>query len=588
MRHPHLLSRSVRSAAFTGLVALLVSAAWSDRADADWPTSPSTNLAICTATGAQGSVDVVSDGRGGAIFVWSDARNALNLDAYAQHVLADGSVDPAWSANGNVVCTAPGTQGAPKALPDGAGGALVFWADFRRSGLGADVYAGHLLANGQPDPTWPSNGLPVCLADSTQAQLAVCSDGAGGAYVAWWDWRNGLDRDVYLHHVLPTGSVDPAWPTNGLAVCVAAGDQLGPRLVADGSGGTIVAWGDSRTGVSDVYAQHVLTSGSTDPGWPLSGLPVCSLAGAQQLPDIASDGAAGAFIVWQDSRSGTSADVYSQHLLASGVISPGWPADGRPLCTAAGDQANPRLTATAPGQAIACWMDRRGANHDVYAGSVNGPGGEWPLDGRPLGTGAGDQEYPSAVPDGSGGAIVCWRDNRTGAYDVHAVHVLATGDVDPGWPVNGSALSTAPNSQQQTVAMADGAGGAIVAWSDARWNIAYPDIYAQRVQANGQLGGTVVDVPDSAGLDFTLDPVRPNPSRGGPLSVSFALPSEAHVSVELLDLAGRRLATRAFDALGPGPHAIELEVARGIPAGMYFVRVLAGARSRSVRVAILD
>ena len=39
----------------------------------------------------------------------------------------------------------------------------------------------------------------------------------------------------------------------------------------------------------------------------------------------------------------------------------------------------------------------------------------------------------------------------------------------------------------------DGTGGAIVSWSDGR-GLRY-DIYSQRVQGNGQLGGDAADVP---------------------------------------------------------------------------------------------
>lgn len=587
MRRSHSFRREARAASFVLLASLVGVLSWSARAFADWPSNSSTNLAICTATNAQGSVDVVSDGRGGALFVWSDNRTGVSTDVYAQHVQANGAVDPAWSVNGNPICTASGNQAAPKALPDGAGGAYFFWTDWRRSGFGADVYAGHVLANGQVDPAWPFTGVPVCLADSTQSPQAVCSDGAGGAFVAWFDWRNGLDRDVYLHHVLPNGSLDPGWPANGLAVGVAVGDQVGARLVPDGSGGTIVAWSDTRTGVSDVYAQHVLGSGSIASGWPPEGLAVCALAGAQTAADLASDGAGGAFVVWQDSRSGTSADIYSHHLLATGVLDPDWPADGRPLCTATGDQANPRVVATLAGQAIACWMDKRGATQDVYASSVFGSGGSWPLHGRALCTAAGDQEYPSAVPDGTGGAVVCWRDKRADLGDIYAGHVLATGDADPAWPVNGSALSTASNSQQIPVALPDGAGGAIVAWTDPRWSSAYPDIYAQRMQANGQLGGAVVDVSPETALEFALDPIRPNPARNGSLRLTFTLGGESTVRIELLDIAGRRVALGTPGRLAPGSHAFDLDAPGEVPAGVYFVRVEADGDFRTSRVAIL-
>ena len=45
-----------------------------------------------------------------------------------------------------------------------------------------------------------------------------------------------------------------------------------------------------------------------------------------------SDGAGGAIITWQDSRSGGS-DIYAQRIVGSGGVQ--WTADGVPISTAA-------------------------------------------------------------------------------------------------------------------------------------------------------------------------------------------------------------------------------------------------------------
>ena len=103
--------------------------------------------------------------------------------------------------------------------------------------------------------------------------------------------------------------------------------------------------------------------------------------------------------------------------------------------------------------------------------------------------------------------------------------------------------------------MPDGSGGLIVAWADTRSD-PNNDIYAQRVQANGALGGSVLDVPPSISETLALGPLSPTPSRSGRLGLRFALPSEGDVFVELLDVAGRRVASRELGSLPAGPHAI--------------------------------
>lgn len=586
MRRPHLSLRTARFTALTVLVTLLVAAGGTRPAAADWPSNPLGNLLICNASNFQLSPEVASDGAGGAIIAWADLRSGTSYDVYAQHVLASGAVDPAWPNGGRAVSAVAGDQAQVKLVGDGAGGAILVWVD-RRIATDADLYAQHVLASGVVDPGWPAGGLAVCMADSTQYSIVLESDGSGGVVVAWLDIRSRTDWDVYAQHVLAAGNADPAWPANGLAVCNAPGNQASPSMTRGASGSVIVAWGDSRGGASDVYAQRVLANGTVDPGWPTFGAPVSVSAGNQFVPDVAGDGAGGAFVVWHDYRAGTQADIYAAHLLATGVLDPTWPPDGKPLCTNAADQTVPRIVATAPGEAIACWMDGRSGLLDVYATSVTAPAGVWPTDGRALSTAAGDQRNPKIIADGTGGAIACWQDRRIDSGDIYAQHVLVTGLVDPAWPVNGAALCTAASQQQEPRLLADGAGGLIAAWMDTRSSAAN-DIYAQRVQANGQLGGTVVDVPAGPSPAFALGPVHPNPARGGSLSISFSLPGETNVSVELLDLTGRRLATRALGMLTPGTHSAGLDVGGRVPAGVYFVRVLAGTQSRGARISILD
>ena len=129
----------------------------------------------------------------------------------------------------------------------------------------------------------------------------------------------------------------------------------------------------------------------------------------------------------------------------------------------------------------------------------------------------------------------------------------------------------------------DGAGGAVVTWDDQRSG--NQDLYAQNVKPNGALGGySGVDVPGEAALAFALDPVRPNPTRGGALTVHFTLPTSASARLELLDVAGRRIASRE---VGAGQHTLDLGESQHLAPGLYLVRLTQGANTRTMRVAVL-
>jgi hypothetical protein len=469
-------------------LALSFAVASADPAFAAWPVSPFTNLPVCTAAGDQLSPSIVSDGAGGAIMCWYDFRNGSDWDIYAQHLLVGGATDPGWPANGRAVCTATGTQASPTLTSDGAGGAIVTWYDLRSGGY--DIYAQHVLGTGAVDPAWPANGRALCVAANTQNGPVLVPDGAGGAIVAWNDARSGT-ADVYAQHVLATGLVDPAWPLDGRQLCNAAHEHQGPSIVSDGAGGGIVCWYDFRNGVDwDIYGQRLLATGSLDPAWPTDGRALCTAAGNQISVTTVSDGAGGAIAAWQDIRNGTDYDVYAHHLLASGAVDPSWDVNGRAISQAANYQQNVSIDTDGAGGAVIAWQDSRSGLAYIYAQHLRANGfvdSAWPASGLGLTTAAGDQTFPKVSADGSGGAFVVWQDFGAALlYDIYGQHVTATGGVATGWPANGLGICTATGNQSAPCLLADGSGSAIVAWNDRRSGGF--DTYAQRIGRYGYLG----------------------------------------------------------------------------------------------------
>jgi hypothetical protein len=337
---------------------------------------------------------------------------------------------------------------------------------------------------------WPTNplvNLPICTVPGNQLNPAIASDGSSGAIIAWDDGR-GTAPDIYAQHVLSTGIVDPAWPLNGRALCTASGFQNLCQIVSDGAHGAIVTWTDYRGGLAaDIYAQHVLASGAVDPAWPVNGRALCTALSHQLEPMIVSDGAGGAIVTWDDIRSGPH-DIYAQHVKANGAVDAAWPLNGRAICNAASDQFSPTIVADGAGGAIITWRDGRSlTNSDIYAQHVLASGAvdpAWPLNGRAICTFTRDQITPTIVSDGAAGAIIAWPDARpgTGYYDIYAQHLLASGVVDGAWPADGRALCTNAADQNDLLIVADGGGGAIAVWRDQR---ALYDIYVQCVRAGG-------------------------------------------------------------------------------------------------------
>lgn len=91
-------------------------------------------------------------------------------------------------------------------------------------------------------------------------------------------------------------------------------------------------------------------------------------------------------------------------------------------------------------------------------------------------------------------------------------------------------------------------------------------------------------VPPSEPVSFALAPVRPNPVVGR-LLVSMSLPGGAPARLDLIDVAGRRQASRAIDA-GAGPQTVDFGGTGGFAPGVYFLRLTQAGRMLTQRVVI--
>jgi len=510
-------------------------------------------VALCTASGDQRFPSIVSDGSGGAIIAWQDTRGASD-DIYVQRVSSSGA--PQWTANGVALCTAINNQFFPVIASDGAGGAIVAWMDGRSSSF--DVYCRRINSAGTPQ--WAVDGVALCTQAGTQSGVVIAADGSGGAVVAWQDARAG-NLDIYARRINSAGT--PQWTADGVALCTQPGDQDGPSLVADGTGGAIVAWRDLRGGVNtDVYAARVTNTGFVP--WAADGIVLCNAAGDQGFPMAIADGSGGAVVAWDDGR-GAALDIYAQRVSNAGAIQ--WAANGVVVCSAADTQTGPTLLTDGSGGAIIAWRDRRSGDYDLYAQRVSGAGAAmWTANGVPvcviagnaIGTGvvpdgfggafltwddsraaedtyaqridntgapawaangvraflATDQrQNPAIVGDGSSGAIIVWEETYRGNSDLYAQHVDGTGA--ELWAADGVAVSTAAGSQSVPAAVSDGAGGVIVAWGDSRNAPDPSDIYAQRLNASGVPQWTANGVALCTATDFQLQPKIVTDGAGG-------------------------------------------------------------------------
>lgn len=369
-------------------------------------------VALCTATFSQYYPQICTDGAGGAIVTWQDERDgASNDQIYAIRINSAGVVQ--WTANGIGVCTNSYEQLYPQICSDGSGGAVITWED-RRGGTGMDIYAQKIKSDGSA--SWKSNGIPVCNGTAWQRYPKICSDGAGGAIVACLNQRLTTDYEIWAGRIYSTGVV----PWNKSFCSVADLPLLDDLfdIVSDGANGAIITWQDLRGGTyTDIYAQRISSAGAAL--WTANGNAVCTATSDQKYPQICNTSSSGAIITWQDWR-GSTWDIYAQRISSGGA--PAWAvANGTAICTAVNDQQNPQLCSDGANGAIIVWKDKRGGSWDhVYTQRIDSSGNvQWITDGAAMCTAPNPKYLSEPCSDGALGAFIPYQYYSTTGDDVY-------------------------------------------------------------------------------------------------------------------------------------------------------------------------
>jgi len=244
-------------------------------------------------------------------------------------------------------------------------------------------------------------------------------------------------------------------------------------------------------GIMTACAGPALAAWSDD---PTVNLEVNANDGYQQMDASSgvSDGRGGAILFWIDNTN-TAREIRAQRVSDSGEVL--WAADGVPVCTFPGTKDLMQAVGDGSGGAIVIWRDRRGSDYDFYGQRIDADGNIlWPagfpsLDAVPLCTVAGEQENLSVVSDGAGGAIIVWHHSDPVDDAVFAQRVDPNGQ--RLWPAGaptdaGAVVCDHSHAQFNPSATPDGSGGIVVAWNDSRNSATTNhDIYAQRLDIDG-------------------------------------------------------------------------------------------------------
>ncbi len=556
---------------------------------------PADRIVVCAAPGDQTVIGMASDGRGGALVTWIDERRGVDsADVYVQRITATGTAAQGWPADGAPVCRAAGDQFVGGIVGDGLGAACVAWDDGRVS-KDRNVYAGRIGDDGSISPGWPADGIRL---DGDGAEIKsgviLAEDGAGGLFVAWNDYSDRPTQgDAYAQRVLVSGDVDPVWGEGGIIVCAEPGPQLVEGAVADGEGGVYLVWDDHRPLLDGghIYAQHMAGAGVPVEGWPAGGRMVCPNAGTQDQVQAVADGHGGVLLAWRDFRDDLNGDIYATRILQEN-IDEGWPIAGRPVRNdiLGWRQFDPVVTSDGQGGLFIAYAEDPAedflfpnvAVQHLDAFGRTAPG--WSEEPRAIGRASVARSAPRIAQDGDGGVIIVWTEPGDPYSTLRAVRFHADGSLAAGWSEGGVVLARRRAFVYVPPILADGDGGAWIAWSDR--DEGDVEMGMQQVTSAGIVLADVGFNPSSGPLVIYPNPVA------GEVTVLLDLPYFERISAEAYDASGRRIRTfpdRRVNTTFPLTLTWDGRDEQGLRAagGVYLLRIVAGGKSYSGKVIIV-
>jgi len=445
---------------FLLLVILLLSPVLN--AQSRWSTLSDTNNVIITDANRQLSPAIIKDGSAGAFIAWVDDRGA-NLDIYALKIAASGEV--VGRDGGNLLVGAAGHQESPMMVEEAGGNFFMAWKDtrndrsvheifvrkFDQAGIG--LWLGDVLAI-------QGNNRPPRLITNLTGVIAAA-------------FNTNFPHNSFSFQILNMNTGVIEFTPQAFVNQTLPGQQPNqpPVVVSGFSGGIITTW---RNSVNSVLVKGVKGDGSE---WSAGELSLSNSIKPETNPLAVSDGNEGAIIVWLESGSPDD-DVKAVRLNMAGSVV--W----EKTAIFSGEKENLKIYPDGQNGAYIIWEKVNVTGSKGVIQRVNQDGDFWPGDVA-LTNRSSNQINAEITRNAAGIAFVAWQDEDNGAIDIYAQSINLAGNIL--W--NDSTLVTnAPGDQRNPILVADGLGGAIVAWEDFRNGVQQSDIFAQRVNVRGTLG----------------------------------------------------------------------------------------------------
>ena len=521
---------------------------------------------------------------GGFVIAWiSEQAGAQNVHArryYSTGLAAGGSFRLNDDSNSS-------SQVDPAAALLKGGGYVVVWSDDRIGPPGTGDIFGQIF-----DSTSTAVGVNFLISDSTgfphrYPEVAGLED--SGFVVVWSDVRDGND-DIFAQRFDSTGAAvganyqiddDPLDTGNGGTI------QWHPTVEGLPDGGFIVAWEDWREGIQqDIYARQFDVSGAAVG----AGFLVNTDGGTrnQKVPAMVLLADSSIVIAWHDNRAGAgNYDIYVRHYDKS--LTPMGAEFRVNSDNSTYHQWFPSLATLSGGGYVVAWSDDRLGRsiRRTYAQ-------QYDASDAPIGSNIPAEDASGQTSLYNKGAVaglnngrfaMMWSDTRSGAR-VYAQQFESSGvTVDRNY-----AITQVPDASRQFSPVVLAKGNKIfMIWVDNREQGKGNTVFASYLNMTipHPLG---VDDRVPRPVSFEIYQNYPNPFNPS-TTLGYHLPRAAFASIVVYDLLGRKIKQLVNEDLGQGYYDVTWDgqdkAGRQVPSGIYIARLVTPGYTKTIKMVLL-
>ena len=464
--------------------------------------------------------DLIADSQGNAVVTFTDTLDGGDLDAFAYRIAPDQSF--LWGPDGVQLSIESDYTPNPVVTQASDGDFVFVWARLPDDGDGS-LRMQRLSPDGTP--RFAAGGIDIVTALNESPGFAqVIPSDDGSVIVAYVRDIDTFAAPRHLRAIRIANDGTALWGPVTVYDSVSLPIAYQPRMKPDGTGGAVLCWHRSQSGLYNSMVQHLHADGTE--AWPHQGVAVAAPGGLFHInPSFSYDHASGNTVVFWNEEPTTQSQfgVFGQKIAADGSLA--WGANGVSLVPMS----------------------------SVFRSS------------------------PRIVPFADG-AMVFFADQPTGQFGRERVlGYRVDGDGDLVWgPVEVSSLLSSKSRLPVTI---DGSGIARMIWEDDRsGNV---DVYGQAVTPEGALGVPTASAPDLTGVRSQAmwypNPVSIQASRTSSIStLSLRALGEfpaGHIMVRIFDANGREMRTLSRSITDDVLHWDGRDESGSLlPAGVYFSR----------------